>query len=77
MRNKLFQTGEYLIHVSQTFPKIFPNAVLCLGKLSGICRNGCIYFHLLYRNYSSIWFYMCSTVQGTQTILNGVINLLS
>ena len=25
----------------------------------------------------SIWFYMCSTVQSPQTVLNGVINLLS
>ena len=35
------------------------------------------YYTLLYRNYSSIWFYMCSTVQSPQTVLNGVINLLS
>ena len=27
--------------------------------------------------YGSIWFYMCSTVQSPQAVLNGVINLLS
>jgi len=35
------------------------------------------HYTLLYRNYGSIWFYMCSTVQSSQTVLNGVINLLS
>ena len=35
------------------------------------------HYTLLYRNYGSIWFYMCSTVQSPQTVLNGVINLLS
>ena len=35
------------------------------------------HYTLLYRNYSSIWFYMCSTVQSPQAVLNGVINLLS
>ena len=30
-----------------------------------------------YSHYGSIWFYMCSTVQSPQTVLNGVINLLS
>ena len=34
-------------------------------------------YTLLYRDYGSIWFYMCSTVQGPRTVLNGVINLLS
>lgn len=35
------------------------------------------HYTLLYRNHSSIWFYMCSTVQSPQAVLNGVINLLS
>lgn len=35
------------------------------------------HYTLLYRNYGSIWFYMCSTVQSPQAVLNGVINLLS
>lgn len=35
------------------------------------------HYTLLYRDYGSIWFYMCSTVQSPQTVLNGVINLLS
>ena len=35
------------------------------------------HYTLLYRNYSSIWFYMCSTVQSPQAVLNGVIILLS
>ena len=35
------------------------------------------HYTLLYRNYGSIRFYMCSTVQSPQAVLNGVINLLS
>ena len=35
------------------------------------------HYTLLYRNYGSIWFYMCSTVQSPQAVLNGVIILLS
>ena len=35
------------------------------------------HYTLLYSDYGSIWFYMCSTVQSPQTVLNGVINLLS
>ena len=35
------------------------------------------HYTLLYRYYGSIWFYMCSTVQSPQAVLNGVINLLS
>ena len=35
------------------------------------------HYTLLYRYYGSIWFYMCSTVQSPQAVLNGVVNLLS
>ncbi len=35
------------------------------------------HYTLLYSDYGSIWFYMCSTVQSPQAVLNGVINLLS
>ncbi len=38
--------------------------------------KSCLYT-FLYKNHGSIWFYMCSTVQSLQTVLNGVINLLS
>ena len=35
------------------------------------------HYTFLYRDYCSIWFYMCSTVQSPQTVLKGVIKLLS
>ena len=35
--------------------------------------KSCLYT-FLYKNHGSIWFYMCSTVQSLQTVLNGVIN---
>ena len=52
----------------------------CIGILIVFYSNSqiksCLYT-FLYKNHGSIWFYMCSTVQILQTVLNGVINLLS
>ena len=54
--------------------------VSCIGILIVFYSNSqiksCLYT-FLYKNHGSIWFYMCSTVQSLQTVLNGVINLLS
>lgn len=49
---------------------------MCVFYYSNSQIKSC-HYTLLYRNYGSIRFYMCSTVQSPQAVLNGVINLLS
>ena len=67
---------EYVSHTQIYFDSMVQDK--CYGILDYLYSQIKSYHYtLLYRNYGSIWFYMCSTVQSPQTVLNGVINLLS
>ena len=72
---------DYITNPDKTDEKLLVSSFgCCIGILIVFYSNSqiksCLYT-FLYKNHGSIWFYMCSTVQSLQTVLNGVINLLS
>ena len=72
---------DYITNPDKTDEKLLVSSFgYCIGILIVFYSNSqiksCLYT-FLYKNHGSIWFYMCSTVQSLQTVLNGVINLLS
>ena len=75
------KTLDYITNPDKTDEKLLVSSFgCCIGILIVFYSNSqiksCLYT-FLYKNHGSIWFYMCSTVQSLQTVLNGVINLLS
>ena len=72
---------DYITNPDKTDEKLLVSSFgCCIGILIVFYSNSqiksCLYT-FLYKNHGSIWFYMCSTVQSPQAVLNGVINLLS